>query len=89
MNKNELIKEVSIQSKLTQKDCKQCLEALKEVMKKTLKSGDDVCVSGFGRFFIKHYEKRNAFNPQTRQISTLKERFLPVFKVSSVFKTKI
>jgi len=89
MNKNELIKEVSIKSKLTQKDCKLCLEALKEVMKKTLKRGDDVCVAGFGKFFLKHYEKRNAFNPQTKQINPLEERFLPVFKVSSVFKTKI
>ena len=89
MNKNEIIKNVAKQSKLSQKDCVLFLKALKEVMTNALTRGEEVSFSGFGRFFVKHYEKRNSFNPQTRKITKLDERILPVFKVSSVFKSKI
>ncbi len=89
MNKNEIIKKVSKQSNLTQKECLLCLTALKQVMVSAFSQGDDISFSGFGRFYVKHYDKRNSFNPQTGQINTLKARKLPVFKVSSVLKGKI
>jgi nucleoid DNA-binding protein len=45
MNNSELIKKISFNSKLSQKDCKLCLEAFKEVIKDSLKKGEKVYFS--------------------------------------------
>lgn len=89
MNKTELVKQMSKQSKLTQKDCMLCLQALKEVLTSSLQRGEMVSLSGFGKFYIKHYPERKSYNPQTQQVFSLNERFLPVFKVSNTLKNKI
>lgn len=89
MNKAQIIKSVSKKTKLTQKDCLLCLKALKEIMLDVLAKGEAVSFSGFGRFYVKHYNSRNAFNPKTKEIGALKARKLPVFRVSSAIKGKI
>jgi len=89
MNKTELIKQMSVQSKLTQKDCLLCLNALKDVLASSLKRGEMVSLVGFGKFYMKHYPQRKSYNPQTQQVCSLKARFLPVFKVSNALKSKI
>ncbi len=89
MNKTELIKQVSKHSSLTQKDCALCLEALKQVLTNSLKRGEMVSLTGFGKFYVKHYKQRNSYNPQTQKICSLNARFLPVFKVSNTLKSQI
>ena len=89
MNKNEIIKSMAKHTNLTQKDCILCLNALKQVISRALERGEDISLSGFGKFYVKSYAKRNSFNPQTGKISALKERKLPIFKASSVLKAKI
>ena len=89
MNKSELIKELSKQSNLTQKDCLLCIRALKEVLTASLKRGETVSLVGFGKFYMKHYPQRKSYNPQTQKVGCLKARFLPVFQVSNAFKSKI
>jgi integration host factor subunit alpha len=41
------------------------VEATSEIIKRTLESGDDVLISGFGKFCIKDKGKRRARNPGT------------------------
>lgn len=89
MNKIELVKQMSKQSKLSQKDCRDCLNAFKEILTSSLKRGEMVSLAGFGKFYMKHYPKRKSYNPQTQEICSLDDRFLPVFKVSSTLKGKI
>jgi len=89
MNKIELVKQMSKQSKLSQKDCAMCLTALTQVLTSTLKRGEMISLVGFGKFYMKHYPQRKSYNPQTQQVCSLKARFLPVFKVSNALKSKI
>ena len=89
MNKAQIIKSVSKRTKLTQKDCTLCLQALKQIMLDALSKGEAISFSGFGRFYVKHYNQRSSFNPRTKEIGALKARKLPVFKVSSAIKGKI
>lgn len=89
MNKTELVKMLSKQSKLSQKDCLLCLNAFKEVLTASLQRGEMVSLAGFGKFYMKHYKERKSYNPQTQKICSLNARYLPVFKASGALKSKI
>jgi len=41
------------------------VESLLEIIKHTLESGEDVLISGFGKFYVKDKRERRGRNPQT------------------------
>lgn len=65
------------------------LESLLEIMKRTLESGEDVLISGFGKFHVKNKGERRGRNPQTGSDITLKPRRIVNFKCSGVLRDKI
>lgn len=82
MNKNILIKEVSKQTKITNKDCKVCVEALLDIITKSLKVGDDVALKGFGSFLVATKKGRYYVNPQTKNKTFVKTKNVVKFKPS-------
>lgn len=89
MNKSELVKKLSKKSKLTQKECGNCLNALMEIVKTTLRNGDDVKLIGFGKFQVKNKNERRAFNPRTQCEMVLPATKTPYFKPSKDLKEAI
>jgi len=67
----------------------QVVESLIEIIKKTLESGEDVLISGFGKFCVKEKMKRKGRNPQTGNDLMLGERRVVTFKCSGRLKNKI
>ncbi len=67
MNKNLLVREISKNTNLTQKDCKLCLNAFVDIVNNSLKKGDIVTINGFGKFNVKTRKSRVGFNPKTLQ----------------------
>lgn len=65
------------------------VETLLEIIKKTLESGDDVLVSGFGKFWVKEKKQRKGRNPATGGDLMLKPRKVVTFKCSGKLKAKI
>jgi integration host factor subunit alpha len=65
------------------------VEALLEIMKKTLESGEDVLISGFGKFCVKEKSERRGRNPQLGNELMLGARRVVVFKCSSVLRKKV
>jgi integration host factor subunit alpha len=65
------------------------VEALLEIMKKTLESGEDVLISGFGKFCVKEKSDRRGRNPQIGNELMLEARRVVVFKCSSVLREKL
>ena len=49
-----------------------------------IRGGERVDIRGFGSFYIKKREAREARNPATNQVIKLSERFVPFFKVSKI-----
>jgi len=43
----------------------QLVESVLDIIKRTLASGEDVLISGFGKFCVKDNGKRRGRNPQT------------------------
>jgi integration host factor subunit alpha len=55
-----------------------------EIIKKTLENGEDVLISGFGKFCVKDKGKRRGRNPGTGEDLTLAERRAVAFGCSRV-----
>jgi integration host factor subunit alpha len=59
------------------------------MIKKSLESGDDVLLSGFGKFSVKTKAPRRGRNPSTGEDLTLDARRVVMFKGSGVLRDKI
>jgi len=58
------------------------IDSFFELMKKTLEYGEDVFISGFGKFFVKEKNERKGRNPRTGEDLNLNSRRVVVFKCS-------
>jgi len=67
----------------------QVVESILKIIKHTLESGEDVLISGFGKFCVRDKSKRRGRNPQTGEDAMLRERRVVTFKVSPVVRNKI
>ena len=65
------------------------VEALIEIIKANLEKGDDVLISGFGKFCVKGKNQRRGRNPATGQDLMLRERRVTTFKCSGKLRNKI
>ena len=65
------------------------IETLLELIKFTLASGEDVLISGFGKFCIKEKRQRRGRNPATGEDMMLDARRVVTFKCSGQLRDKI
>jgi len=65
------------------------LEILLGLIKTTLESGEDVLISGFGKFSVKQKAKRKGRNPATGKDMMLKRRGVVTFKCSGLLRAKL
>ena len=73
----------------TKKKSVEVIESLLEIIKGTLENGDDVLVSGFGKFCVKQKKQRRGRNPATGSDLILRERKVVTFKCSGKLRNKI
>ena len=60
-----------------------------EIIKTTLASGEDVLISGFGKFKIKEKNARKGRNPQTGEDLMLKSRKVVTFRCSGRLRERL
>ncbi len=65
------------------------LTSLLEIMKATLANGDDILISGFGKFCVKGKNDRRGRNPSTGEDMMLEARRVVTFKCSRPLKQKL
>ena len=65
------------------------VESLLETIKSALESGDDVLVSGFGKFCVKDKAARRGRNPATGQDAILRARRVVTFKCSGKLRDRL
>jgi integration host factor subunit alpha len=88
LTKHEIIEKVN-QIGFTKKKSTEVIESLLETIKASLANGEDVLVSGFGKFCIKEKRERRGRNPATGQDLMLKARKVVTFKCSGKLRDKI
>ena len=62
------------------------VESLLEIIKHKLESGEDVLISGFGKFCVKDKKERKGRNPHTAGDMKLRARRVVTFKCSRLLK---
>ena len=65
------------------------VDSLLEIMKQTLESGEDVLISGFGKFSVKEKMERQGRNPQNGQPMMIAPRRVLTFKCSGKLRDRI
>jgi integration host factor subunit alpha len=87
--KDHIVNSIYNQLDLPKNRSTEIVESLLEIIKRTLASGEDVLISGFGKFCVREKEKRRGRNPQTGEDMTLRSRRVVTFKCSGVLRDKI
>ncbi|EQC43602.1 putative DNA-binding protein HU [Bacteriovorax sp. BSW11_IV] len=89
MNRKELVDAILNNKELanmTKKDADQFLAVFFDVIKKTVKKGDDVSLIGFGTFTKTKRAARMGVNPATGEKIKIKAKTLPKFKPGKAWK---
>ena len=89
LTKDHIIDSVYINLDLPKYRSVQVVESLIEIIKRTLENGEDVLITGFGKFYVKEKRKRKGRNPKTREDLILGERKVVTFKCSGILRNKI
>ena len=89
LTKNDIIKAIAASNGYPQKQASDIVETLMEIVKHSLENGDDVLISGFGKFCVKEKNGRMGRNPATDQPMMLEPRRDVTFQCSGKLRDKI
>jgi integration host factor subunit alpha len=89
LTKVHLIEAISQQNGFTKNKSADTIETLLEIIKRSLESGEDVLISGFGKFCVKEKHQRKGRNPATGEDMILAPRKVVTFKCSGKLRDKI
>ena len=89
LTKAEIIESVHQQLGFPKKKSTELVEQLIETIKSTLASGEDVLVSGFGKFCVNEKKERRGRNPATGDSMMLRPRKVITFKSSGKLRRRI
>jgi integration host factor subunit alpha len=89
LTKIQIVESIQNQTGFPKNKSSEIVETLLEIIKKTLASGDDVLISGFGKFCVKDKKIRKGRNPATGEDLMLKPRKIVTFKCSGKLRDKI
>jgi integration host factor subunit alpha len=87
--KDDLIQTLYDQAGFSKHKARTTVETVFELVKKALESGEDVLISGFGKFIVREKAARRGRNPQTGTSLTLEPRRVITFKCSGVMRERV
>ncbi len=89
LTKAQIIDTTQNHLSLSRKRSLELVETLFEIMKTTLENGEDILISGFGKFCVKEKKERKGRNPSTGDEMMLAPRRVVTFKCSGKLRDKI
>lgn len=89
MNKTELIEQVAKRTDTSTRESQRYLDALMTVIEDALKGGEEVQITGFGKFYLQERKAREGRNPQTGKKMTIPASKVPSFSAGNSFKEAI
>ncbi|HEY4096934.1 MAG TPA: HU family DNA-binding protein [Baekduia sp.] len=89
MNKTEFVEAIAKESGLTNADARKAIEAVITTVEKTLKKGDEIALTGFGKFSVTKRAARTGRNPQTGEPVKIKASKAPKFTAGAGLKTAV
>lgn len=89
MNKQELIEAIAKKTEHSSAESSKYLGAMIEAIEEDLKRGEEIRVTGFGKFSVRQRVTREGRNPQTGQSMTIPASKTPGFSAGNSLKNAI
>jgi integration host factor subunit alpha len=89
LTKANIVDAVAEQIGYPKNQSSEMIETLLEIIKRSLESGEDVLISGFGKFCVKEKRERRGRNPATGEDMMLEPRRVVTFNCSRRLRDKI
>jgi len=89
LTKSHIIDSIAEQNGFPKNRSSEIIETLLEIIKMSLESGEDVLITGFGKFCVKEKRERKGRNPATGDAMMLAPRKVVTFRSSGKLREKI
>ncbi len=89
LTKHGIVEQLQAESGFPRNQSVEIVESILEIIKSTLESGEDVLVSGFGKFCVNNKKERKGRNPATGENLMLSARRIVTFKWSGKLRDKV
>jgi integration host factor subunit alpha len=89
VTKDLIVNSICRQLDIPKKKSADLLESLLEMIQKNLENGEDVLISGFGKFCVKSKNARKGRNPATGEDLMLGSRRVVTFKCSPILRARV
>jgi len=89
ITKAKLVRILKSNTDLSKQKCEMAVEDMFELMKEELEQGNDVLISGFGKWSVNSKNPRKGRNPQTGEALMLDSRRVVTFKCSRKLKESV
>jgi nucleoid DNA-binding protein len=89
MKKKELIERIAEEAGVSKSDAQKHFEAFEEVVTEVLKAGEEIQITGFGKFSVKERRAREGRNPQTGQKMKISAQRVPAFSAGNALKQAV
>jgi DNA-binding protein HU-beta len=89
MNKTELIEEIAQRTDSSKGEAQRYMESFEEVVASALGSGDEIRITGFGKFYVREQKSREGVNPQTKEKMRIPASKVPAFSAGKGLKETV
>jgi len=89
MTKDNIIEAIVKKIGVSKTQAAECLNVLLDEITKSLSSGEEVVLTGFGKFKVAQRKEREGRNPKTGETIKIAAKKAPVFKPGSVLKDAV
>ena len=89
MNKNELVEQIAERSGLSKGQAGEALGATIEAIETALAAGDEIAITGFGKFSVSHRDARDGVNPATGERIRIAATKSPRFSAGAKLKDAV
>lgn len=89
LTKQIIIEKIAERIDLKPGHAKNTVEEFLEILKSTLSSGEDIMISGFGKFQVTDKSQRKGRNPATGETMRLDKRRVVTFKCAGKLRERI
>jgi DNA-binding protein HU-beta len=89
MNKTELIEAIAQRADVPKSQAQKHFDAFEGVVTDALKGGDEVQITGFGKFYVREQKARDGRNPQTGEKMRIPAQKVPAFSAGTFLKESV
>ncbi|MBD0356003.1 MAG: HU family DNA-binding protein [Actinomycetota bacterium] len=89
VNKTQLIERIADEADSSKSDAQKFFDAFTNVVESSLKKGEDVQITGFGKFYVQKRAAREGVNPQTQKKMKIPASKVPKFTAGNGLKDAI